>query len=289
MIPDRRTPAEASSNPVVDAHVHLWDTSRLRYPWLEHEPALPRVADGAAFGRVCSELTGSATITAAVVVQAECEPDQALQELTLIGAERAAGAPVAAIVAYAPLETPSAATALERIAATPGVRGVRRNIQNEAPGFCERLTAGVALLADYGLSFDVCVRDHQLAEAVDLVDSAPTTSFVLDHLGKPAVGVGSPKRWEDAIAELARRPNVSCKLSGLGTEAPRGWTRSDVAPYLEHALDAFGADRVMFGSDWPVCTAAGTYRGWFDAVRSAVPAELHEEVFYQNATRFYRL
>ena len=147
----------------------------------------------------------------------------------------------------------------------------------------------MASLADFGLSFDICCRQHQLDEVIELVDSAPDTSFVLDHLGKPAVGKGSPKPWESAIALLAERPNVSCKLSGLGAEAPAGWRSSDIAPYLEHALDVFGVGRVMYGSDWPVCTTASTYRGWFEAVSSVVPTHRWEEVFHQNATRFYRL
>ena len=291
MTADRPADPTTETVSVVDAHLHLWDTARLRYPWLEQGPEsqLPRVADGSRFARACAELRGAATVSAAVVVQAECDPDQAFDELSLVLAERAAGAPVGAVVAYAPLERPAAAEALERLAATPEVRGVRRNIQDTDAGFCRRLARGVARLADYRLSFDICARQHQLPEVTELVDSAPGTSFVLDHLGKPAVGAGSPKRWEAAMAALAQRPNVSCKLSGLGTEAPEGWSRADVAPYLAHALDTFGAGRVMFGSDWPVCTAAGTYRGWFDIVRSVVPANRHKEVFEHNASRFYRL
>lgn len=273
---------------VVDAHVHLWDTARLSYPWLDAAPALPRRADGVRFTRACAELS-EAAISSAVVIQAECRPDQAFDELRLILSEQASGAPVAAVVAYAPLEAPGAAAALDRLAAAPEVRGVRRNIQDEGPGFCQRLARGVALLADYGLSFDICARHHQLSEVTDLVDSAPRTSFVLDHLGKPAVGAGNSQQWEAAIVQLAERPNVSCKLSGLGTEAPANWSCADVAPYLTHAFDAFGAGRVMFGSDWPVCTANGTYRGWFDTVCSTVPVDHHEEVFNRNASRFYRL
>ena len=276
---------------VVDAHVHFWNTTRLCYPWLdqERESTLPRIADSSRFARACAELDGAAKVLAAVVVQAECRPDQAFDELRLIRSERAAGAPAAAVVAHVPLERPAAASALERIATAPEVRGVRRNIQDEDSGFCRRLARGVALLADYGLSFDICARQHQLPEVIELVDSAPRTSFVLDHLGKPTVGAGSSKRWEAAIAQLAQRPNVTCKLSGLGTEAPAGWSCADVAPYLEHALDTFGTGRVMFGSDWPVCTAAGTYRDWFDVVRSVVPISRHREIFNQNASRFYRL
>ncbi len=283
-------PTSFAALAVVDAHVHLWDTTLLRYDWLEHGSAstLPRIADSSLFASASAELSDEATVVAAVVVQAECHPDQARDELNLILAARAAGAPVAGIVAYAGLEKATAAQALEHLATLPEVRGVRRNIQDTEPGFCKRLAPGVSLLTDYGLSFDICVRQHQLREVIELVDAAPRTSFVLDHLGKPAVGAAS-QQWQHDIAELAERPGVCCKLSGLGTEAPTGWSSADVAPYLRHAIDVFGPQRVMFGSDWPVCTAAGTYGGWIDTVRSVVPATHHKEVFEQNAIRFYRL
>ena len=273
---------------IVDAHVHLWDTAQLHYAWLE-TARLPRLADCALFERAAAQLRNAATVSAAVAVQAECDPDQATEEVRWVLGQRAAGAPVAAVVAFAALDTAAGVRALDGYADIPVVRGVRRNIQDTEPGFCRRLAAGVSLLADHRLSFDICAREHQLHEVVDLVDSAPRTSFVLDHLGKPAIGNHSPKRWEAAISELAARPNVSCKLSGLGTEAPPGWTGADVAPYVTHAVEVFGSGRVMFGSDWPVCTAAGTYRNWFDVIRSIVPPDLHEEVFLGNATTFYRL
>ncbi|MCY4422431.1 MAG: amidohydrolase family protein [Acidimicrobiaceae bacterium] len=279
---------DAASLSVVDAHIHLWDTARLRYRWLEAAPGLPRLADSNLFERACGQLE-TATIRGAVAIQAECDPDQASEEVEWILKQRAAGAPVAAVVAFAPVERATAAEMLGRYAENPAVRGVRRNIQDEEPGFCRRMAPGVKLLADYGLSFDICAREHQLCEVVGLVDAAPHTSFVLDHLGKPAVGSGGLRRWQAAILELSARPNVSCKLSGLGTEAPPDWSARDVAPYVTHALETFGPRRVMFGSDWPVCTAAGTYGGWLDVIRSTVPARLHQEVFNHNASEFYRL
>ena len=120
---------------LVDAHVHLWDTARLSYPWLDQALELMRRADASRFRQACAELGDEAAVTAAVVVQAECHPDQAFDELDLIRSEQAAGAPVAAVVAYAPLEKRGAAAALERLAKIPQVRGVRRNIQDEASGF----------------------------------------------------------------------------------------------------------------------------------------------------------
>lgn len=273
----------------VDAHIHFWDTACLAYPWLAHVPSLPERADAFRFGEVVNQLPGNAIVRAVVAVQAECDPNQAETEVSWLLEQRALGAPVAAIVAYAPLEEPGAAEVLDRYASLPIVKGVRRNIQDEAAGFCRQLTMGVRSLAHYGLSFDLCVREHQLREVIELVDAARDAWFVLDHLGKPSVGSPHWANWAAAISDLAERPNVYCKLSGLGTEALGNWSIADVAPYVLHAMEVFGADRVMFGSDWPICTAAGSYGGWLDTILSIVPPEFHDPVFVQNASAFYRL
>ncbi len=287
MTADRRRP-ELPASPIVDAHIHFWDTARLDYPWLAHVPSLPEQADAARFDQVANRLPGEVKVGGLVVVQAECDPDQAESEVSWIMAQRSLGAPVAAIVAYAPLEEAGGAEVLDRYAGLGMVKGIRRNIQDEAPGFCRRLIPGVRSLADYGLSFDLCLREHQLPEVIELVDAAPRTRFVLDHLGKPSVGSPGRADWAGAISELADRPNVHCKLSGLGTESPPNWTIADVAPYIRHAVEAFGVDRVMFGSDWPVCTAGGSYRGWLETVSSLVNRQFHDPVFSHNASAFYR-
>jgi L-fuconolactonase len=150
--------------------------------------------------------------------------------------------------------------------------GVRRLLQG-APAAAithPRLAEGVRLLGEKGLTFDLCVSHEQLRAAARLVEACPDTSFVLDHLGKPAVAASLLDPWRDDIRRLAAFPNVTCKLSGLATEAGPGWTSADVRPYLEHALEVFGPGRCMVGSDWPVLTLAGTMERWFDAVLDVV-------------------
>ena len=171
--------------------------------------------------------------------------------------------------------------------------GVRRLIQDEPPGFTSRpgLRAGVALLAAEDLVFDLCVREPQLGEAVDLVRATPEVRFVLDHLGKPRVGA-DPTRWRRDLRALAELPNVVAKLSGLMTEViPGTGAAGDVRPYLEYALEVFGPQRCLFGSDWPVLTLAGSYAEWRDTVLDAVAglseAEV-EAVMHGNARALYR-
>ena len=211
--------------------------------------------------------------------------------------EQLAGPPaVAGIVAHVPLELGTeAGPALRRLAARPLVKGVRRNIQDEAAGFAlgQQFRAGVRLLADHGLVADLCIREHQLAEVTELVRATPEVTFVLDHLGKPGVRAGRWQPWADDLARLAEAPNVAVKLSGLATEADWiTWTPEQIAPYLQHALTAFGAQRCMFGGDWPVSTLATSYADWYAVVagvladRSAVERAL---VFGGVATQVYRL
>jgi L-fuconolactonase len=156
---------------------------------------------------------------------------------------------------------------LSELAATPLVGGVRRLLQDEPPGFATSpmFVEGVRQLAPHGLSMDLCVRQHQLDEVVHLVEACPEVVFVLDHLGKPVIAPEAFAPWAVALTRLSAFPNVRCKLSGLASEAPvDARTVGALRPWVEHALETFGSNRCMVGSDWPVVTAAATYKWWFD-------------------------
>lgn len=273
-----------------DAHLHVWRPDRLAYPWLAGEPRLNRTylpADVDSAGH---------HVAAAVMVEAGRQPEQSLDEVLFVEELAAAGAPIVAMVAHAALERGDdvrgelAALGEHRL-----VTGVRRNLQDEAPGFAvsDSLVAGVRLLADYGYPFDVCVRHHQLPEVAELATRVPEVTFVLDHLGKPPVADRLVDPWRADIRRLAGLPNVVCKLSGLTTEADHtAWTAADVLPYLRHALTEFGAGRCMFGSDWPVATLATSYDRWIEVVEEALdglPAAERELVTTGTARRVYRL
>jgi L-fuconolactonase len=275
---------------LIDAHLHVWRPDRLDYPWLAEEPRLNRAYLPADLDNLGHH------VVAAVMVEAGRRAEHALDEVRLVEELAADGPPIVAMVAHASLERGGdARTELAGLAAHPLVTGVRRNLQDEPPGFAvtDSFVAGVRLLAEYGYPFDVCVRHRQLAEVVELVSRVPEVTFVLDHLGKPAVVDRLVEPWREDIRRLAGRPNVVCKLSGLTTEADRAkWTAADVLPYLRHVLTEFGAQRCMFGSDWPVATLATSYDRWVGVVDQALdglPAADRESVVAGTARRVYRL
>ena len=152
---------------------------------------------------------------------------------------------------------------------------------------------GIAKLESFGLTYDVLIYPRHLEQATDLVDSFPRQPFVIDHLAKPAIRMGTLEPWRTQMRELARRPHVMCKLSGMITEAdPLNWKEKDLEPYIELSLEAFGSKRLMFGSDWPVCLLAGDYRRVLSSVEAFIsrlsPTE-QADIMGNNACRFYKI
>jgi L-fuconolactonase len=269
---------------LIDAHIHFWDPERLHYAWLEEIPALlrPFRPEHLPDGR-----------ERYVFVQADCRAEETWAEIEWIAglAERA---PILGIVAYAPLHEGAAARAgLERLAGHELVVGVRRLLQGEPESLLksEELTNGVNMLAELGLTFDACVTHEQLPAVTALASRCPGVTVVLDHVGKPDIAGRQLDPWRADLAALATNPNVVCKLSGLTTEADHdAWTPDDLRPYLEHALDAFGPERCLVGSDWPVATLATSYERWFDVLLESL-ADLtgpeREAILAGNASRVY--
>jgi L-fuconolactonase len=283
---------------LIDSHVHVWDPARLEYPWLANVPAL-----GGPHG--LADLDPDARgLAGLVVVEAGCSPQQALAEVAWVESLAASWPVIRGMVAHAPLELgPEALIGfLPHLAEGKGiVVGVRRNVQDEPAGFltASAFVAGVSGLAEFDLPFDACVREHQLRELIELVDRTPAV-VVLDHLGKPDIRThgrsAQPQRshaWFADVTDLARRPNVVAKLSGLTTEADRdGWRDSDLRPYLLHAIEVFGPDRCLFGSDWPVATLATTYERWRDFVEGTIAdlsSAARAAILSGTAERVYRL
>jgi L-fuconolactonase len=252
---------------ILDAHVHFWDPGLRRYAWLDEQPSLLR-----RFGPEDYD-SGAHPVNSMIFVQADCEADEALGEARWVADLAAVDPRVVGIVAYAPVHLGAGARlAVAAAAAQPRVVGVRRLLQDEPAQLLRdrALAEGVRLLADHELPFDLCVRHHQLRAATALVAACPDVTFVLDHLGKPPVAAGEIASWRDDLARLSTSGRVFCKLSGLTTEAAPDWRREDIRPYLDVALDLFGPQRCMLGSDWPVSTLATTVEAWFDLVLDAV-------------------
>ncbi|WP_166426675.1 amidohydrolase family protein [Labedella populi] len=278
---------------IIDAHLHVWDTDRLGYDWLREVPTLNRPMG---FAELAAErLSGAAHIDGFVFVQADCRPEQALTEVDWVTTISAEG-PTVGIVAFAPLEHGDAVSAhLDALGERALVVGVRRLLQSEPRGFSEShvFRAGARALSSRSLVFDACVTEDQLDDVTALADAIPTLSIVLDHLGKPDIASGSADTWRQAITELARRPNVVCKVSGLPpqTGSP-AWSLETLRPYLDTVLDVFGADRLLFGSDWPASSGQTTYDRWLDGVLEwAAPFSADERagLFSETASRVYSL
>lgn len=279
--------------PIVDTHLHIWDLSRLRYPWLDGVPKLNKHHLIEDYRQAC----GPVKVEKMVFLQCECDPAQAQQEADWVTQVAQIDPRIRGIVPWAPLEKGEGARAdLTWLAANPLIKGIRRIIQFEADqAFCLRpdFVRGVQLLADFGFSFDLCINHTQLANTIRLVKQCPRVNFVLDHIGKPDIKSGRLDPWRAELVELAALPNVWCKLSGLATEADHAnWTPADLQPYLDHVMTTFGWDRVMFGGDWPVSTQAIDYPCWVDLLDGefcvATPGQL-KQLYVTNAEKFYRI
>jgi L-fuconolactonase len=279
--------------PIVDTHLHLWDLGRLTYPWLDHVPSLRRNHLLSDYREAC----GAVQVAKTVFVQCECDFARFEEEAAWVASLASVDPRIRGIVPWAPLEKGEAVEGdLERLVAIPLVKGIRRIIQFEPdPEFCLRpdFVQGVRTLPRFGLSFDLCVKCHQLPNTIELVRCCPEVRFVLDHIGKPNIANGELDPWRTHVRELAALPNVWCKVSGLATEADyERWTRADLRPYLDHVFACFGFDRTMFGGDWPVSTQATTYQRWvetLDAALEGVGPDARHQLYVRNAEAFYRV
>jgi L-fuconolactonase len=277
---------------IVDAHVHLYDPDVVRYGWMRGKPALAGLHGLAELDAA----RGAVEVQGVVWIEVGADPGQHQGEARWIARLAAADPRIAGMVAHAPLERGAAAAAeIERLLEHGKLRGIRRLLQDEPDdAFCLRpaFIEGVRLLARHDLAFDICVYHRQLAGALELARRCPEIRFVLDHIGKPGIRDALIEPWRAQITELAALPNVWCKISGLITEAGRDWTRAKLRPYLDHALEAFGFGRVMFGSDWPVSEQTHRYEEWVGIVDQALGAASEDErrrLFCDNAIAFYRL
>jgi L-fuconolactonase len=200
------------------------------------------------------------------------------------------------VVGWVPLAEPGVRDAVAKFAANPKLRAVRHVVQDEPDDrfiLGVDFNRGVSVLKDFGLVYDILIFERQLAASIEFVDRHPQQVFVLDHIAKPRIGDNAIEPWRANIRELARRPNVFCKVSGMVTEADwKTWSEEQLRPYFDVVLEAFGPRRLMFGTDWPVCLAASGYARWVDVVRkfaSGISAEEQEWLFGKTAVLAYGL
>lgn len=268
----------------IDAHQHFWHLADRAGEWPPPELAAIHRDFAPDDLRPHLAVTG---VEGTVLVQSL--PRAADTDFMLGLAERHAF--IRGVVGWVDLKAPDGADEVRRRATAPRLKGLRPMLQSLPDDWLDdpALDPAVRAMLDCGLRFDALVLPHQLAALLRFADRFPALPIVIDHGAKPAIGAGGSLGWREAMAALADRPQVLCKLSGLLTEAGDRRAPEDIRPYAETLLALFGADRLMWGSDWPVLELAGTYPGWHAMAHDLIPAADHEAVFGQTARRFYGL
>ncbi len=278
---------------ITDTHVHLLDHAKFKYSWAAGVPKLNRdwtLAD-------LTERARPYEIGAIVFAEVDVDMPQHIEEAEWVQSLAAKDKRLKGCIAALPLERGAAVEPeMEQLSKIPVVRGIRRITQYQPdPDYVlmPDFIAGVRLLPRYGLSCDLCIYHNQMPGIIKLVRQCPEVSFILDHIGKPGIRDGLIEPWKTHIRELASLPNVMCKLSGVTTEADHAnWTREQLRPYIDHVINCFGIDRLMYGGDWPVAELAGTYTSWIEVLDWATEGCTREEklkLFRDNGIRAYRL
>ncbi len=272
----------------IDAHQHFWRFDPAQYEWIDESMAALRRDF---LPPDLQPLLAAAGFDACVAVQAR----QSLAENQFLLQLADAYSFVIGVIGWVDLQAPDVERQLDATARHPRLVGLHHIVQAEPDGFTRtaQFRRGIAALQRFGLAYDILIYARQFREAVDLAAAFPEQRFVLDHLGKPDIRGAAFDSWRRDLDRTAALPNVSAKLSGLVTEADwRQWTPEDLRPYFAAALDAFGADRLMIGSDWPVCTVAADYLTVMNLVREAIDersAAEQDAILGGTARRFWNL
>ena len=273
----------------IDSHQHFWRYSPTEHVWMTEEMAAIRRDFLPGDLQPLLEETG---FDGCVAVQAR----QSLEETRWLLGLAAEHQFIRGVVGWVDLRSPDLPAQLAELAAAPKLVGVRHVVHDEPDdGFMlgDRFQGGLARLSDHGLAYDLLLFPKHLPVAVRLVSAFPDQRFVLDHIAKPAIAAGVVSPWREDLRELARHPHVSCKLSGMVTEARwREWKRDDFSRYLDIVLETFGPERVMIGSDWPVCTLSASYAATVGLVVDYVAAHASghaDAILGGNCARIYQL
>ena len=277
---------------IVDTHLHIVDMAALNYPWLGGAGDLNRSWSYDDYAREARRLGIAATLHMEVDV-AESDIEKETDNVSALSA-RSGSLLVGAIAACRP-EHEGFAAYLERVRAKKLVKGLRRILHfmpddlSTSPLFRENLRR----LAGTGLTFDLVVFPRQIGRAIELVDLAPDVQFVLDHCGVPDIKGGAYDDWAKGVSEIARRPNIVGKLSGIVAYTDTAtWSLEDIRPYAEHTINSFGFERMVWGSDWPVCTLGGSLSTWMGATHALLEGASQDEkhaLLAGNAIKLWNL
>jgi L-fuconolactonase len=274
---------------VIDSHQHFWEVGRFHYPWMTRDLGvlyrdyLPEQLE---------PILRANGVTQTVLVQASNSVAESRWLLSLADANSF----IAGVVGWVDLMSPAVDAELDELTAHPKFKGVRHLVESEPEDdwlVQPAVLAGLKRLASYGLSYDLLVHTRHLRYVPEVARNCPELRLVVDHLAKPPIARNEIKEWLTALEPVAALPNIHCKLSGLVTEADwTSWQPHDLRPFIDCALELFGVDRLMFGSDYPVCLLAATYDRVLDAfqeILKGLSEPDREKIFSENAARFYRL
>lgn len=274
---------------IIDTHHHFWKYSAKEYDWIdENMKAIRRDFLPVDLEKELKD----AGVSGAVSVQAR----QSLEESDWLVGMAEKNSFLLGVVGWVDLRAKHVEKDLERLAAHKKFKGVRHVVQGEPDGnfiLGKEFGEGIKKLLPLGLRYDILIFERQLKPSIAFVDQHPKQVFILDHVAKPRIKDRVLTPWRENMLELARRPNVYCKISGMITEADwKRWSAADLAPYLDTAMEAFGPKRLMFGSDWPVMLVAGGYKQWVDLVTKTISRyseSEQERICYKNAEEAYKL
>ncbi len=274
---------------IIDTHHHFWNYNPVEYDWIDDEMAVIRKSF---LPEQLKSTLAQTDVSGVISVQAR----QCLEETDWLLKMADENDFIKGIVGWVPLVSNNIDEILEKYAANKWLKGVRHVIQGESdPEFVLRndFNRGIALLKKYDLVYDILITANQIPNTIRFVDQHPNQQFVLDHIAKPKIKTNEIKVWSENLNELARRENVSCKISGIVTEADyKNWTEEQLQPYFDVVLEAFGPSRLMFGSDWPVCLVATEYQNWLNLVKKVVAKysiQEQEQIYFKNAISIYQI
>ncbi len=282
-----------TKTPVVDSHHHFWDPTRRDYYWMggDELTAIRKPIGPEDLRPLLTENNVDRT----VIVQTVPTVEETEEFLSIAAATDF----VAGVVGWVDLTDPAVGDTLAELKSSANGKylvGIRHQVHDEAdPDWVARgdVIRGIEAVGAAELAYDLLPKQRELPACLPAVDANPEMRFVVDHIAKPLIAAREMEPWSARLAELAKRPNVYCKLSGMVTEADwTGWKPEDLKPYVDRVLELFGEDRVMFGSDWPVCLLAADYatvKGTLESLLGNPEGDIHAKIFGGNATTVYRL
>lgn len=272
---------------IIDTHLHLIDLERFSYPWLDNEPVLRKTFAHEQYLRQA----GQAGIVAALHMEVDTAEADQEAETTWV---TSIGQGIVGAIAGCRPEYETFPAQLERLAANPKVKGLRRTFHFTPDELCQSplFSENIRRLTKYGLTYDLCALPRQLPIVERLAAACPDVQFILDHCGIPDVAGQAFHPWQDHLKRLAALPNVACKISGVVAYGGAKWTVADIRPFFEFTIDEFGWDRVVWGSDWPVCTQHADLLKWVNATLELLKGTSQSEqsaLLGANAQRIYGL